>query len=298
MSSSPRSGPDHGSEQLAAVVLAAAIVGALFCGVAWLAGQLCLLASGDGWSPAPVTRSPTLVTALLHGEGPPRAWRTAYPASPVLPSAAGYWTIAAVLCVSAVVVVTWVVLRWGPSLRGRRVVAPARWASRSQERRIVLPEKPDQRRWRLVAGRSRTTGRLVGGGDCVSAVVFGPNGSGKTTSLIVPNVLDWDGPVVLTTAKPQDLQPICTARATLGPVWVVAPGGAPGHPTVGWSPIDAAGTAETADRVAEWLVDASGMTSDPKARPWNAQARKYLKGLLLAAHLTGGGVEGGAAGDP
>jgi type IV secretory pathway TraG/TraD family ATPase VirD4 len=112
--------------------------------------------------------------------------------------------------------------------------------------------------------------------------VFGPNGSGKTTSLIVPNVLDWDGPVVMTTAKPQDLEPICTART--GPVWVIAPGGAPGHATVGWSPIAEASGEEEADRVAEWMVASSGMTADPKARPWNAQARKYLKGLLLAAH--------------
>jgi len=38
------------------------------------------------------------------------------------------------------------------------------------------------------------------------------------------------------------------------------------------------------------MVESSGMTADPKARPWNAQARKYLKGLLLAAHLSGGGL--------
>lgn len=74
-------------------------------------------------------------------------------------------------------------------------------------------------------------------------------------------------------------------------MWVIAPGGAPGHPTVGWSPIDAAVDDETADRMAEWLVESSGMTGDPKARPWNAQARKYLKGLLLAAHLTAGGID-------
>ncbi|MBO0727925.1 MAG: type IV secretory system conjugative DNA transfer family protein, partial [Acidimicrobiaceae bacterium] len=45
--------------------------------------------------------------------------------------------------------------------------------------------------------------------------------------------------------------------------------------------------AEAADRVAQWLVDSSEMTQDPRSRPWNAQARKYLKGLLLAAHHTG-----------
>jgi hypothetical protein len=95
-----------------------------------------------------------------------------------------------------------------------------------------------------LADRGRPWPRIASppddGRDCVSAVVFGPNGSGKTTSLIVPNVLNWDGPVVLTTAKPQDLEPLCTARSARGPVWVIAPGGAPGHTTVGWSPIDAA----------------------------------------------------------
>jgi type IV secretion system protein VirD4 len=37
------------------------------------------------------------------------------------------------------------------------------------------------------------------------------------------------------------------------------------------------------------MVESSGHTADPKARPWNAQARKYLKGLLLAANTTGSG---------
>ena len=124
----------------------------------------------------------------------------------------------------------------------------------------------------------------------VRIVYDGPALSGKTTSLIVPNVLDWHGPVVLTTAKPQDLEPICRRRAARGPVWVVAPGGAPGHQTVGWSPIATAVDDEQADRLAEWMVDSSGMSADPKSRPWNAQARKYLKGLLLAAHLSGGGL--------
>jgi type IV secretory pathway TraG/TraD family ATPase VirD4 len=195
---------------------------------------------------------------------------------------------AGVALASAVLVPTAILLA-GRHQSGRRS-QPARWATWRHERRIAVRRDPARRRWRLVAGRGRASRRLLAGGDCVSAVAFGPNGSGKTTSLIVPNVLDWDGPVVLTTAKPQDLEPICSARAEHGPVWVIAPGGAPGHETVGWSPIAAATTPDDADRVAEWLVESSGMTGDPKARPWNAQARKYLKGLLLGAHLSGGGI--------
>jgi hypothetical protein len=34
-----------------------------------------------------------------------------------------------------------------------------------------------------------------------------------------------------------------------------------------------------------------GLGLDPKARPWNAQARKYLEGLLLATELSSRGVD-------
>ena len=115
--------------------------------------------------------------------------------------------------------------------------------------------------------RSKSTRRRLAGEDCVSAVVFGPNGSGKTVGLIIPNTLEWQGSVVMTTAKPQDLDPVLRARAALGPVWVVAPGGAPGVATASWSPVDYATDADAADRMAGWLVDSSGMTGDPRAQP-------------------------------
>jgi type IV secretory pathway TraG/TraD family ATPase VirD4 len=72
----------------------------------------------------------------------------------------------------------------------------------------------------------------------------------------------------------------------------VAPGGVPGVETARWSPVDYATDPDAADRMAGWLVDSSGMTGDPRARPWNAQARKYLKGLLLAANLSDRGIVG------
>ena len=248
--------------------------GLLSAFVAWIGAQLSLLLTGSGWQDAPFDQSPALLVGLVRSHDVRRSWRSAYPEANRLTHPLLFW----VLVVLAVVVLTcaamWALLRWtGPSRRQK--VDPARWATRRQERRIAVPDDPARRRWRLFAGRGRSSRRLLAGEDCVSAVVFGPNGSGKTTSLIVPNVLDWHGPVVMTTAKPQDLEPICTARATHGPVWVIAPGGAPGQHVVGWSPIAAASDEESADRMAEWMVESSGMTADPKYRPWNAQARKY-----------------------
>jgi type IV secretion system protein VirD4 len=253
----------------------------------WAAALGTLLLTGGPTGGADFGRSPAFVRGLINGDGPATAWSHTYPEAAVLTDWL-FWlllTASAVLCLAIGVVG----LLWVSDSRSRRS-EPATWATSRQERRLAVPVDPAKRSWRLVAGRGRASGRMLAGHDCVSAVAFGPNGSGKTTSLIVPNVLDWPGPVVFTTAKPQDLEPICRARAARGPVWVIAPGGAPGHDTVGWSPIAAASDDDKADRLAEWLVESSGMTGDPKARAWNAQARKYLKGLLLAAHLSGGGL--------
>ncbi len=278
---------DDQPDQLAIVIvcLAAAVLGS--SGLCWVAAQGSLLISGAALGHASFSDSPTFALAVMRGGDVAHAWAHAYPEAAAV-HAGLFWFTFGVLAVVVGSAAAAAVVLW--SSRGDQRSDPAKWATARQEHRIAVRREPGSRPWRLVAGRGRASRRLLAAEDCVSAVVFGPNGSGKTTSLIVPNVLDWAGPVVLTTAKAQDLEPVCGARATSGPVWVIAPGGAPGRETVGWSPLAAATDPEAADRIAEWMVDSSGMTGDPKARPWNAQARKYLKGLLLAAHLTGSGL--------
>lgn len=267
-------------------VVALATLGA--AGVCWAAARTTMLLTTGSHTGMPFSRSPAFVFELLGSRNPDRAWAHAYPGAPPL-EVGLFWLVLGTMLMGVTTASAVGFMLW-PRQRRTATAEPARWATRRDERRIAVRREPATRRWRLTAGLGRQSHRLLAGKDCVSAVVFGPNGSGKTTSLIVPNVLDWDGPVVLTTAKPQDLEPICRARATKGPVWVIAPGGAIGHPPSGWSPLEGIGDAETADRVAEWMVESSGMTDDAKARPWNAQARKYLKGLLLAAALNGGGI--------
>jgi type IV secretion system protein VirD4 len=278
---------DDQPDQLAIVIacLAAAVLGS--SGLCWAAAQGSLLISGAAPGHASFSDSPTFTLAVMRGGDVAHAWARVYPEAARI-NAGLFWFTLAVLAMLVGSAAAAAVVLW--SSRGDQRSDPAKWATARQERRIAVRRPLGSRPWRLIAGRGRASGRLLAGEDCVSAVAFGPNGSGKTTSLIVPNVLDWAGPVVLTTAKAQDLEPVCGARVTSGPVWVIAPGGAPGRETVGWSPLAAATDPEAADRIAEWMVDSSGMTNDPKARPWNAQARKYLKGLLLAAHLAGGDV--------
>ena len=96
----------------------------------------------------------------------------------------------------------------------------------------------------------------------------------------------------MTTAKPQDLAPVLRRPSRSGSGVGGGPRWGAGVQAASWSPVDYATDADAADRMAGWLVDSSGMTGDPRARPWNAQARKYLKGLLLAAKLSGRGMKG------
>ncbi len=288
MSTTPRY-QDPDGDLLATVVLFGFGALVLVGWELWLAGHLTILLTEGGWTQAPLPDAGRLIVELARNGDPVAAWAAAFPQAAPLRSPFWFCAFTLLLLRFTGIIAAAGLMVWRGHVLGSRST-PARWATRRHEAPLVVPYEPERRRWRLVAGKSTGTRRLLAGDDCVSAVVFGPNGSGKTTSLIVPNVLDWDGPVVLTTAKPQDLEPICTARATRGPVWVIAPGGAPGHETTGWSPVAAAIDDDAADRVAEWLVESSGMTGDPKSRPWNAQARKYLKGLLLAAHLAGGSL--------
>ena len=159
---------------------------------------------------------------------PPEAWDAASDGSALFAPEWLFWAV-----VGVVVAGVGLLVFGARRLLARRTKKhnDARWASAHDERLMVVSDDPRSRPHRLVAGRSKSTGRCLAGEDCVSSVVFGPNGSGKTVGLIIPNVLEWRGSVVMTTAKPQDLMPVMAARSALGPVWVIAPGGAPGIDT-------------------------------------------------------------------
>jgi hypothetical protein len=271
-------------------VLPLAGVAGVAGGLVWAAGQLSAVLSGHGWLEVPVTHGPGIAIGLARHPGDPAAAWPAVVRADLGPAWVFYPLLALLLAlvVGVLVLAAW---WWLNRTRSEPERAGARWATRREENQIAVPDDPAERPGRLVAGRSHRSRHLLAGGDCVSAVGFGPNGSGKTTGLIAPNVAEWDGPVLLTTTKIPDLALIHARRSAMGPVWVLAPGGAPGYPTAGWSPVDYATDPEAADRVSDWLVEASGLGADPKARPWLVQARKYLKPLLLAANLSGGGID-------
>ncbi|MGH3415659.1 MAG: type IV secretory system conjugative DNA transfer family protein [Actinocrinis sp.] len=153
------------------------------------------------------------------------------------------------------------------------------------------------------ASRAAGAGIYLGGGPAGwtwagpehSTLVLGPSRAGKTSSLIVPNVLAAPGAVVSTSTKPDVLARTAPARRTTGWSLLYDPSGKveapPGTERVGWSPVATAEEWTMALQVADAMVrTARGRragiagTGDDH---WTERAVALLAPLLHAAALDG-----------
>ena len=139
------------------------------------------------------------------------------------------------------------------------------------------------------------TSGLLWAGPQQAALILGPPRSGKTSSLVVPNVLASPGPVLVTSTKRDILEATVASRLELGRCWLFDPSGtlgaAGGAQALRWSPVQAAIQWEEA------LVTARVMTA--AARPgrhlgdsahWTERAEALLAPLLHAAARAGAGM--------
>ncbi len=137
--------------------------------------------------------------------------------------------------------------------------------------------------------------RLIWAGPQQALLVLGPPRSGKTSTLVVPNVLAAPGPVLVTSTKPDVLQATLASRSQLGRCWLLDPTGTieppPGADVIRWSPVNAAVSWEEA------LVTARVMTA--AARPhsaygdsahWTERAEALLAPMLHAAATADAGM--------
>lgn len=129
-----------------------------------------------------------------------------------------------------------------------------------------------------------------------STLVLGPSRSGKTSSIIVPNVLMAPGPVLSTSTKDDVLRRTAGERAQLGWCMLFDPSGTVEAPDgvhrVGWSPVAAAAEWDGALRTADAMVRAARGHADGSlgAGPdghWTERASALLAPLLHAAALDG-----------
>jgi type IV secretion system protein VirD4 len=162
-----------------------------------------------------------------------------------------------------------------------------RWAGRS-DLRALRTRGPG----RLVLGTQRGAflgpGRLLSAEPAQSVTVIGPSQSGKTTSLAVPAILGWEGPVVAASVKTDLLRDTLPWRRRLGQVWCFDPVAVTGQAPSPWSPLASAATWAGARRVAGDLTEvARGQGTTADGDFWYATAAKLLAPLLLAAARSG-----------
>jgi len=201
--------------------------------------------------------------------------------------------------------------RPGASGRNR---SSARWATPRDLRSLGVDRSEPGR---LVLGRVGR--RMVATEARHSVLVLGPTQSGKTTSLAVPALLEWQGPVLATSVKGDLVASSAGWRSRLGECWVFDPTAAAqqlgaardahgdrsasrsedfgaagewaegsGGLRAGWSPLAEAAGWSGAQRMATWLVEATpARHSLSDAEFWYSAAAKLLAPLLLAAHLAG-----------
>jgi type IV secretion system protein VirD4 len=263
----------------------------------WLWGGIAGAVFGRGW---PRVRFSALLEVVVRLPGrlahPAQAWPAS--ARGELPGPAGFYgalglLAAAAACTSALAARTGL---WA-SMRGRR--DGARWAGGGELRR--LRGGPG---WRRMAGRTGRQhaqrlalgsyrGRLLHAEERHALVAFGPPQSGKSASLAVPALLEWDGPAVASSIKTDLLASTLARRRSLGSVFVFDPFGLAGTASQTWSPLRGARTWDGALEVA-WRLAAAGELDQRGVEGgdfWAIAAEQRLAPLLFTAAATDSTME-------
>lgn len=285
---------DHLGEQLVIGVFATAIAvyAVLVC-----AGRISAALWGTHLAPA--HQYPSLLVIVAHlGNSPSLAWGR----GALFPTWLYWLTLAVMLVVigSAVWFVAHLVTQrrerrdedvsQRPGLANRSEVLAAAGAKQLMKRgKILRPSvvKPTPRDLGLLLGMSR-------GRECYatvedSIIVIGPPRSGKGRGLLVSFLLDWPGPVVTTSVRPDSLALTMHARAaSKGPVTVFDPQGlSRGVPTGRqWSPVR--GCEHEATAIARAVALCAGAADNTE----NGKFFLEQAIIVLRCHLHAAAIEG------
>ncbi len=138
-------------------------------------------------------------------------------------------------------------------------------------------------------------GRLIWAGPQQAMLVLGPPRSGKTSSLVVPNVLAAPGPVLVTSTKTDVLHATLASRSQLGRCWLLDPTGTleppPGTNLVRWSPVQPSISWEEALVTARVMITAARPHgSYGESAHWTERGEALLAPMLHAAAVSGQGM--------
>lgn len=155
------------------------------------------------------------------------------------------------------------------------------WASPRQVEKLLVDDPGGDR---LLLGQMNRHRVATPPGE--SALVLAPTGRGKTAYFVVPAVLRWSGPVVVTSTQVDVVELTRKHRSRDGePVFIFDPLGATDLPSCRWSPLSGAEDYAQALRAAQWIVDAARGRGAAGAQDefWNGLGQDMLAPVLFAA---------------
>lgn len=246
----------------------------------WSAGQLAALATRGAWPRVPASAAFGIVLRLpAHVPAPAAAWPRAARAQ--LAGPAAFYTVLTVefviLAFAAAAIAHRVVL-WRAGARRRVRDRSLHWARPAQLRHLLVTRP---QRGRLFLGRLGS--RRVAAEPRASVLVVAPSQWGKTFRVVVPNLLAWTGPTLITSVKADVITATIARRLEHGHVQIFDPTGATRYQSAHWSPLLTSGTYEAAERTASWLVQAAGDHDNVYAKHWEQLGARLLGPMLFAA---------------
>jgi type IV secretion system protein VirD4 len=228
-----------------------------------------------------------LVDGALSGGDPASAYPPATAA--LMPGPWGFWTSAALLLIAALGAIAGLLRsievrmsrhaadpRWW-HLRGRRPQSFGRY--RTVRELIVRRPSPD----RIIVGfLGRPRARLAITRSVQMAVVAAPR-TGKSSGLVIPALLEHEGPVVTTSVRTDVAEHTIDRRRRLGRVWVWDPFG---RDSDDWDLLQGCESWEHALLVARWLGRAHKLGASSNQEYFDQEAEGLVAPYLHAAALT------------
>jgi len=198
----------------------------------------------------------------------------------------------AVAVTATAATVVGILLAWAggvPVIGASRLLVPgrlrrtSRWATWRDLRPLQVRRAPPGS---LVLGRRGA--HLIATEAETSVLVIGPTRSGKTSGLVVPNLLDWQGPAIVTSTKSELVDLTAAHRRSIGPVSVYDPTGEidDRSDTVSWSPLAGCDVLDVAWTVAAWLcagLQQGGGRGDNDWAHWAESGKLLIAPLLYTA---------------
>lgn len=256
----------------------------------WLLGQAAAVVFSHHAMPVSVLDMvPVSLQLPAYWSNPALAWPPDVQA--LLPGPAGFYLVSIVVLAIILLAVIGVIALVGElqagggggRRKGSKSKRPvATWSSR----RDVRDLRPRSEGARLVLGFDTGWRRqLVAAEARHSVIVFGPTQMMKTAGIVIPALLEWTGPAMATSVKPDVIQTTRRHRAARGEMWVYDPTGGLGRPGDTWSPLASCEDWEGARKMGQWLTAAGAGSKqrDAVSEFFEVLGSKYVGPLLFAA---------------